>query len=55
MGLLQPLPVLDGKLHTFAIDFMTNLHEVNGYNTLMVVVDDFGKLSWLVPCRAGEG
>ena len=32
---------------------MTDLPEVNGYNALMVV-DKMGKLSWLVPCRAGE-
>ena len=33
---------------------MTVLPEVNGYNTLMVVLDKMGKLSRLVPCRAGE-
>ena len=33
---------------------MTNLPEVNGYNVLMVVLDKMGKLSQLVPCRAGE-
>ena len=34
---------------------MTDLPEVNGYNALMVIVDKFGKLNRLVPCRAGEG
>ena len=34
---------------------MTDLPEVNGYNALMVIVDKFGKLNWLVPCRAGKG
>ena len=33
---------------------MTDLSEVNGYNALMVVLDKMGKLSRLVPCRAGE-
>ena len=33
---------------------MTDLPEVNGYNALMVVLDKMGKLSRLVPCRAGE-
>ena len=33
---------------------MTDLLEVNGYNALMVVLDKMGKLSQLVPCRAGE-
>ena len=37
------------------IDFMTDLPEINGYNALMVIVDKFGKLNRLVPCRAGEG
>ena len=54
-GLLYPLPVPDGKFHTCTIDFMTDLPEVNGYNALMAIVDKFGKLNRLVPCRAGEG
>ena len=54
-GLLKPLPVPDGKFHTCTIDFMTVLPEINGYNALMVIVDKFGKLNRLVPCRAGEG
>ena len=33
---------------------MTDLPEINEYNTLMVVVNKMGNLSWLVPCRAGE-
>ena len=54
-GLLQPLPVPDSKFHTCTIDFMTDLPEINGYNVLMVILDKFGKLNRLVPCRAGEG
>ena len=37
------------------MDFMVKLPEVNGFNALMVIVDKFGKLLRLVPCRAGEG
>ena len=33
---------------------MTDLPEFNGYNALMVVLDKMGKLSRLVPCRAGK-
>ena len=33
---------------------MMDLPEINGYNALMVVVDKMGKMSRLVPCRAGE-
>ena len=34
---------------------MTDLPEIDGYNALMVIVDKFGKLNRLVPCRAREG
>ena len=34
---------------------MPDLPEINVYNALMVIVDKFGKLNRLVPCRAGEG
>ena len=37
------------------MDFMVELPEVNGFNSLMVIVDKLGKLPRLVPCRAGEG
>ena len=33
---------------------MTGLPDVNGYNALLVIVDKFGKLCQLVPCRVGE-
>ena len=33
---------------------MTDLPEINGNNALMVVVDKFGKLNRLVPCRVGS-
>ena len=54
-GFLQPLPVPSGKFEYCTLDFMTDLPEVNGYNVLLVIMDKFGKLSRLVPCRAGEG
>ena len=54
-GLLQPLPVPSGKFEYCTLDFMTDLPEVNEYNGLLVIMDKFGKLSSLVPCRVGEG
>ena len=35
--------------------FMVELSEVPGFNALLVIVNKLGKLSCLVPCRAGEG
>ena len=52
---MQSLPVPDGKTDTCTIDLMTDLLEITGYHALTVVVDKFGKLSRLVPCRVGEG
>ena len=37
------------------MDFMVELPEVNGFNALLLIVDMLGKLSCLVPYRAGEG
>ena len=54
-ALLQPLPVPSSKFEYCMLDFMTDLPEVNGYNALLVILDKFGKLFRLVPCRAGEG
>ena len=54
-GLLQPLPVTSGKFECCTLDFMTDLPVLNGYNALLVIMDKFGKLSRLVPCRAAEG
>ena len=54
-GLMQLLPVPDGKFHMCTIDFMTDLPEIKRYNAVMVIVDKFGKLNRLAPCRAGEG
>ena len=54
-GLLQPLPVPSGKFKHCTLDFMADLQEVNRCNALLVIMDKFGKLSSLAPCRTGEG
>ena len=33
---------------------MTAVPKIDRYNVLLVIVDKFGKLCELVPCRAGE-
>ena len=53
-GLLQLLPVPFSNFEYCTLDFLTDLLEVNEYNALLVIVDKFGKLSRLVPCRSGE-
>ena len=53
-GLLQPLLVPSGKFEYCTLDFMADLPEVNRCNALLVIMDKFGKLSRLVPCRVGE-
>ena len=54
-GLLQPLPVPSSNFEYCMLDYMTGLPEVHGYSALLVIMDKFGKLSRLVPCRGGEG
>ena len=36
------------------MDFITGLPDIYEFNALLVCVDKFGKLCWLIPCRAGE-
>ena len=50
----NPYQFCPGSL-SIAMDFMVELPEFNGFNALMVIVNKLGKLSRLVPCRAGEG
>ena len=54
-GLLQPLPVPSSKFEYCTLDFMTDLPEINEDNAFLVIMDKFGKLSRLVPCKVGEG
>ena len=55
VGLLQPFPASFGKFEYYRLNFMTDLLEVNGFNALLVIMDKFGILFRLAPCRAEEG
>ena len=44
-GLLQPLPILDGKWESISMDFITGLPTVQGKDCIFVVVDRIRKYS----------
>ena len=43
VGLLQPLPILEGKWECISMDFITGLPMVQGKNCIFVVVDRLTK------------
>ncbi|PRP82731.1 hypothetical protein PROFUN_09816, partial [Planoprotostelium fungivorum] len=50
-GLLQPLEVPSDRWTSVTIDFMVELPECQGFNSIMVVVDRFTKMSHFIPCK----
>ena len=51
-GLLQPLPVPVRPWASVSMDFITGLPDVDGYTSIMVVVDRFSKYATFVACKA---
>ena len=49
-GLLQSLPCPPRPWYSISMDMITHLPEVNGKNSILVVVDRFTKMSHFVPC-----
>ena len=49
IGELQPLRIPDHPWQVVSVDFITELPDSNGFNTIMVVVDTLGKRSHFVP------
>jgi hypothetical protein len=47
VGPLHPLPVLDGRLESVAIDFIGPLPEENGKDTIMTMTDLLGADVWI--------
>lgn len=50
-GLLQPLPVPVRPWASVSMDFITSLPRVQGYSSIMTVVDRFSKYATFIPCQ----
>jgi hypothetical protein len=50
-GLLKPLPLAKRPWGAVTLDFVTDLPVAQGYDSIMVVVDRFTKMSHFIPCR----
>ena len=50
-GLLQPNEVPDQPWRSIAIDFITDLPESDGYDTILVVIDRLTKMSHFISCK----
>ena len=49
-GLLKPLPVPERPWHSISADFITDLPNSNGYNSILVIVDRASKQGIFIPC-----
>lgn len=49
-GLLHPLPVPSGRWTSVTMDFITELPQCEGFDTIMVVVDRHTKMAHFTPC-----
>jgi transposase InsO family protein len=50
-GLLKPLPIPDRPWQHISIDFHELPRDRNGYDTVMIMVDRFGKRCISIPCK----
>ena len=48
--LLQPLPVPDHLLQYILMDFKSFPYNKNGYNAILVVIDQLNKQAFSLPC-----
>ena len=49
-GLLQPLPNPNRPWASISTDFITDLPDIDGFNSVLVVVDRFTKMAHFIPC-----
>jgi len=50
-GLLQPLPIPEGPWESMSMDFMVSLPPSKGFDAIMVVVDQFRKMTNFIPTK----
>ena len=53
--LLQPNEVPDQPWRSIAMDFITDLAESDGYDTILVVIDRLAKMSHFISCKKDLG
>ena len=53
-GALQPLPVPPVELHSYPLDFVTNLPPEWDFNCVLTVMDHLTKLTHFIPCTMGD-
>lgn len=53
-GLLKPLPVPSGRWTHVSLDHIMGLKEVNGFNTILVVVDRYTKMAHFIPASSSD-
>ncbi len=51
VGLLWPLPILEGPWESVSMDFMVSLPPSRGFDAIMVVVDWFNKMAHFIPTK----
>ena len=49
--MLQPNKVPDQPWKSIAMDFVADLPNSDGYDTILVVIDRLTKMSHFIPCR----
>jgi ADP-ribose pyrophosphatase YjhB (NUDIX family) len=47
---LYPLHVPPKPWHTFGLDYLTHLHESNGFNIVLILVDHLTRMAHFLPC-----
>jgi hypothetical protein len=47
---LYPLPGPPKPWHTVGLDYLTHLHESNGFNNVLIVVDHLARMAHFLPC-----